>query len=334
MTTLSDIIDVTVFADLPAVNSPEKTAFMESGVAVRSDLLDDRASAAGKNAELPFWKDLDATIEPNYSSDDVSSDATPQKVEQGEQIARKAFVNEGWSATNLATELASSTDPIQHVRNRVDAYFMKQWQRRLLRSCVGVQADNVANDGGDMVHDIAVESVAGQSASTRFSRSAFINAAYTMGDAVDGVVAMAVHSMVMKQIAEQGDAEDVVDADGKLLYQSYMGRRLIVDDQMTTAAGATDGFKYTSVLFGAGAFGYGDGEHPKPVAIDSDESAADGGGVEELWIRKTWIMHPFGTQNTGTPAGDSFTLAELGAAGTWDRVIERKNVPLAFLVTN
>jgi len=37
---LSDIIDITVFKDLPAVNSPEKTAFWESGIIASSPVLD------------------------------------------------------------------------------------------------------------------------------------------------------------------------------------------------------------------------------------------------------------------------------------------------------
>jgi hypothetical protein len=80
---LSDIVDVTVYQDLDPVNSPEKTAFFESGIATRDPLLDGLAATPGKTAELPFWNDLDADTEPNYSSDDPSSDATPQKVTQG-----------------------------------------------------------------------------------------------------------------------------------------------------------------------------------------------------------------------------------------------------------
>jgi len=64
---LSDIIDVTVFQDLPPVDGPEKTAFYDSGVVVRNALLDQVAASAGKTAELPFWKDLDATAAPNLT---------------------------------------------------------------------------------------------------------------------------------------------------------------------------------------------------------------------------------------------------------------------------
>lgn len=331
---LADIIDPVVFQDLPAVNSPEKTAFFESGIAVRSALLDGLASAAGRTAELPFWNDLDETSAPNLSSDNPASTATPDKVTQGEQIARKAYLNKGWSKADLASEIAMGPRAMEHIRSRVDTYWMRQWQRRLIATCNGILADNVANDSGDMVHDIASESVAGQGAGTLFSRNAFINAAYTLGDRVDGVSVFAVHSAVKQQMVEQDVVEDVRDADGNLLFQSFMGARIIVDDSMTVTAGATDGFKYTSILFGPGMFGYGNGAPDVPVAVQREEDQGDGGGVEILWTRRTWILHPAGFQNTGTPAAASFSIAELSAAAQWDRVVVRKNVPLAFLITN
>ena len=331
---LSDIIDVTVFQDLPAVNGPEKTAFFESGIATRNPVLDGLASQPGKVAELPFWKDLDATDEPNLSSDNPASDGTPLKVTQGEQNSRKAFLNQGWSATDLAVELAMGDNALQHIRNRTDTYWQRQWQRRLISAVQGIHADNAANDSGDMTHDIASESVASQGAGTKWSQQAFIDAAYTMGDMVDGVTAIAVHSTVAKQITEQNGAEDVRDSEGQLLYRAFLGRRIIVDDGLPAVAGTTDGVKYLSALFGPAAVGGGEGAPNVPVEIDRDASNADGAGVEELWTRKTWLLHPLGFQHTGAPAGNSFSLAELKAATQWDRVVERKNVPMAFLWTN
>ncbi|MBN8189538.1 hypothetical protein JF540_22900 [Salipiger thiooxidans] len=330
---LSDIIDVTVYQDLEPVNSPEKTAFFESGIAVRDPMFDGLASADGKIAELPFWNDLDADDEPNYS-DDSATEATPANVDQGEQITRKAFLNQGYSAMDLARELAMGDDALQHVRNRFGTYWMRQWQRRLIATARGIHADNAANDSGDMTHDIAAEAIASQSAATRWSQDAFIEAAFTMGDMVDGVTALAVHSVVAKQITEQNGAEDVRDSEGNLLYRTYLGRRIIVDDTLPAIAGSTDGVKYMSVLFGPGAIGYGEGMPTVPVEVDRNPRAGRGGGQEELWERKTWILHPAGFQNTGTPSGESFTLAELAAATTWDRVVERKLCPMAFLWTN
>lgn len=331
---LSDIIDVTVFQDLPAVNGPEKTAFFESGIATRNPLFDNLAAQPGKIAELPFWKDLDATTEPNLSSDNPNSDGTPLNVTQGEQISRKAFLNQGWSATDLATELAMGANALQHIRNRVDTYWQRQWQRRVIAAVQGIQQDNADNDGGDMTNDIAAEAIANQGTGTKWSLQAFTDAAYTMGDRVDGVTAIAVHSAVAKQITEQNGAEDVRDSDGRLLYRSFLGRRIIVDDGLPAVAGGTDGIKYLSVLFGPQAIGWGESAPTTPVEVDRDASSADGAGVEELWTRKTWLLHPLGFQHTGTPSGDSFSVSDLKNAVQWDRVVERKNVPMAFLITN
>ena len=333
-TKLSDIIDVTVFQDLAPVNSPEKTALFESGIVTRNALLDSLASAAGKKAELPFWKDLDGTEEVNYSNDDPADVAGAQKLTQGEQTTRKAFVNKGWSVTDLASEVAMGAKAMDHIRSRTDAYFTKQWQRRLIAASNGVLADNVANFASDMVVDVASESVAGQSATTLFNRDALTNAVYTMGDAANELSALAVHSKIMAQMVKNDDIVYMPDSQGNLVIPTYMGLRVIVDDGLTVTAGATDGFKYTSIIFGAGAFGYGNGSADTPVEIEREASQANGGGVETLWLRNTWILHPFGFEQVGNPSGASFTQAELATANVWNRVVDRKNVPMAFLTTN
>ncbi len=334
-TQLSDIIDVTIFQDLPAVNSPELTAFYTSGIITRNPLLDMLANSPGKTAELPFWKDLDATSAPNNSTDDPTDIATADKIVQGEQIARKLFVNKGWSTSDLASELAMGANAMNQIRARTDTYWTRQWQRYLLSVTAGVYADNVANDGGDMVIDVASESIAGQSAATKFSRSNFTAAAFTLGDAFTNTGAIAVHSQVYKQMVDQDDIDFIPDSQGMMVIPTYMGKRVIIDDLMTVTAGTTDGFKYTSILFGDAAIGYGDGSPEVPVEVEREAAQGNGGGIETLWNRKTYLIHPFGFQYTGTPAdGFSPTMAELATAASWDRVIERKNVPLAFLTTN
>jgi hypothetical protein len=331
---LSDIIDVLVFQDLPAVNSPEKTAFYQAGIVSRNSLLDGLASAAGKTAELPFWNDIDPAIAPNLSNDNPASIAVASKVNQGEQISRKAFLNKGMSATDLASEVAMGPRAMEHIRARIDTYWLRQWQRRLVAATNGVLADNVASNAGDMVKNVAAESIAAQTALTKFNRDAFTDAVYTMGDAATLLRVIGVHSAVMSQLVKNDDIVYIPDSAGMLTIPTYMGLRVVVDDGHTVTAGTTSGFKYTSVLYGEGAFGYGDGAPVNAVEIEREASQGNGAGVETLWTRKTWILHPFGYQTTGVPAAVSFSVAELGLATTWARVVDRKNVPLGFLITN
>jgi hypothetical protein len=334
-TALSDIVDVVVYRDLPQVVGPEKSAFFQSGVVTRSPLLDALAGESGRTSVLPFWNDLDGSIEVNYSNDVPGDVGDAMKIAQGEQTARKAFINKGFSSTALASQLAMGPTAMEAIRAAVGRYFQRQWQRRLIAACSGLLADNVAANGGDMVHDVAAESVAAQTADTRFNRDAFVSAAFTMGDGYESLVAIAVHSTVYAQMVRNDDVVMVPDSEGKLTIPTYLGKRIIVDDGLPVIAGATDGFKYVSVLYGPGAFGYGETRPANATAIETDESGGNGGGVETLWERYTWLLHPYGYQQVGTPATETgFTLAELATAAVWTRVLPRKLVPIAFLVTN
>jgi hypothetical protein len=333
---LSDIIDTIVFQDIAPENDPILTRLFDSGMVIRNPFFDTLASAAGDSAELPYWKDLSTSSEPNYSSDQAS-DAAPDKIVQAKQITRKAHVNNGWSAMDLARELAMGEDALRHIRNRVDAYWTKQWQQRIVSATLGVFNENVANDGGDMVYDISSESIAGQGAGTRFSRAAFVNAAFTLGDHYENIAAIMTHSVVFKDMVDQDDIDFVRDADGRLGMPTYLGKPVIVDDGSPKVAGTTDGFRYLTTLYGQEVFAYGEGTPPVPVEVWRNPQTGDGGGEEQLWSRKTWLLHPIGHSNSNTAAtgsGGNQNQADLANAANWSRVVQRKNVPVAFLVTN
>ena len=338
-TLISDVIIPEIYADYTAVDGPEKTAFFDAGVAVRNALLDSEASGGGRIVTVPFWRDLDASAEPNYSTDDPADLATPEKVVAGEQIARKAFLNQGYSSADIAAELAGS-DPMQRVRNRFGTYWRRQWQRRVIACLDGILAGNIAANGGDMVQSVAAATNAGVGANTVFTRANFTAAAFTSGDHFDDYAAIAVHSVVYKRMVDNDDIEFIPDSQGQLTIPTYMGRVVIVDDGLPfTPAAGTGGSdaaaRYTSILFATGAIGYGEGTARTPVEIEREAAQGNGGGIETLWERKQWLIHPFGFKfNSQTVTGQSPTLANLRVAANWTRVVERKNVPLAFLVTN
>lgn len=344
MSRLANIIDVEVFNDLPAVDSVESTAFLQSGVVVRNAMLDGLANAPGKTAEMHYWKDLDPAVEQNYSNDNPADEATPLLISQGEMFARKAFLNQGWSEADLAAELASGGNAMRRIRARIDSYWQKRWQRRILAASVGLLNDNVGANGGDMVHDISVEAVAAQSAANMFGRNAVVGAAFTMGDRFDGIRTIAMHSVIAQTAIENDEIDYIPDSQGNLTIPTYLGRRVVIDDGMPVIAGTTDGFRYVSMLFGDAAFGYGEGTPEMPTEVDRKADGGNGGGIETLWSRKTWLVNPLGysfTSNTLTgpaspksPANISPTDADLKLAVNWTRVYDRKLIPLAFLITN
>src|SRR5690606_12957762 len=122
----------------------------------------------------------------------------------------------------LVSELSGS-NPMQRIRNRFGTYWQRQFQKRVIASAVGILAANAADDDGDMVHD---------GAAGLWSRQAFTSAVFTMGDAFSNLSAIAVHSLVYKQMVDAEDIDFVPDSQGNLTIPTFMGMRIIVDDGM------------------------------------------------------------------------------------------------------
>ena len=334
-TELTDIFVPEVFASYQVNDSVEKTAFVESGVVVLNPELDARAKSGGLLTTVPFWNDLDASIEPNYSNTTYTDVAEPQKITSDEMTARISYLNEGFSSSDLNKELAGS-DPMQRIANRVDAYWERQFQRRVLAIAVGLYNDNVAANASDMTVDVTSSTPGTITDANRFDSSSFVDAQFTMGDQVGKLGVFATHSMIYKRMVKEQLIDFIRDAEGKLLWTEYLGARVIVDDGMPTFGTGVDR-KYLSILFGTGAMGYGRGTPKNPAKVARYEERANGGGVEVLWSRKTWLIHPGGydfLSTTITAPGLSPTWANLNDAANWERVLARKNIPVAFYLTN
>lgn len=334
-TELSDIFVPEVFESYQVNDSVELTAFAESGVLRLDPTLDQRANAGGMITTIPFWNDLDATIEPNYSNTTYTDIATPQKIDSGEMTSRISYLNEGFSSSDLNKELAGS-DPMQRIANRVDSYWARQFQRRAIALAVGLYNENVASGNSDMVIDVSSQTPGAITDANRFTADGFIDTQFTMGDRAVSMSVLAVHSVIAKKMSKDQLIETVRDADGKVLYKTYMDARIVIDDSMPSFGTGVDR-KYLSILFGPGAIGYGRGTPKTPSEVERYPERANGGGVEVLWSRKTWLIHPAGYSFLSTQItapGLSPTWADLEDADNWERVLDRKKVPMAFYVTN
>ncbi|ECX6235445.1 hypothetical protein ASP38_25275, partial [Salmonella enterica subsp. enterica serovar Dublin] len=136
------------------------------------------------------------------------------------------------------------------------------------------------------------------SATLGFDAGAFIDATQTMGDALMGnggevLGAIAMHSFVYAQARKAQLIDFIRDADNNTMFATYQGYRVIVDDSMTVVGQGAQR-KFISIIFGQGAIGYGEGNPVMPLEYEREASRANGGGVETLWTRKTWLLHPFG----------------------------------------
>ena len=352
-TALTDLYDPTTFNNALQERQIEMNSFLASGIMTNDAKLQSHLSTGGTIGELPFYFQLANSgegasgDEPNFSTDDPGDTSTPKKITSGKMIFRASYQNESWSAMDLAREMTSLTDPLDAIVNRIATFWNTNTQNRVIKSALGVLADNVANDSSDMLVTVATDNVAAITAAEKISADLVIDAVATMGDRMTqtGGFIIAMHSVVYAELNKQNLIEFIPNNRGETMFATYLGYRIIVDDGMPAVAG-TNRVTYTTMIFGQGSFGYGQGTPEMPSEVDRLPASGNGAGQEIIYSRVTEIIHPVGFQFTsdtltgGAAGGDVATLtqstyADLALAVNWDRVYQsRKNIPLAFLQTN
>lgn len=337
---LTNVIEPEIYLKSTAVNNPEKSQLVQSGLVLQDAMFDDIINnQASELPNMPFWLDLDPDVEANYS-DDSENSATPNNVTQAKMVARVCYLNQSYKAADLVKQRIKS-DPMQQIRNRFGTYWTRQFQRRVTCTLRGVLANNIANNSSDMVNDIHGALNSDVNANTLFSQAAFINAALTMGDMYDETSVIYMHSIVYGRLLEQNNIITARTSEGQMLYPTYMNHRVIVEDNINLVtpaegtAGADDAAQYISVIAAPGAIAYGQGYPDVPVEVYRLPLQGNGGGTEAIVERVNWLIHPAGHKWNESSIGlFSPTQAELKEAAQWTRVVDRKNVPLAFLITN
>jgi len=333
---ISDVVEPTTFTDYVVERSTETNAFYQSGVITSHPDITRLAQAGGSVIDVPFWTDL-ADDEANISSDDPAVKSTPGNITSGQDRAVQHFLNNSWSSMDLTANLTgkgANTDPMKVMGDLVAEYWNRQKQRKLIASLTGLIADNVANDSGDMVVNIATDDLAAPAAAELISGTAAINAMQTMGDASGGLSMIAMHSVVHASLLKQDLITTEKTSDGSSTIQKYIDKRVVVDDALPAVVG-TNRITYTTFLLGQGSVAYADGMPKTPTAVERDEAAGAGSGQETLFSRMNFVMHPRGIAFSSTSmAGKSPTNAELALAANWNRVVDRKKIRIVALQTN
>jgi hypothetical protein len=223
------------------------------------------------------------------------------------------------------------------IGSRVSDWWVRHFQTRFVNTLHGVYLSNVANNSGDMIRDIGTDASGAAAAAELISAEAILDAAQTMGDNSDKLDTIIMHSIVYNRLAKLNLIDFIPDARGETKFASYLGYRVIRDDGARIIAG-TNRVKYVTYLVGRGAFAFGEAPMlgTPNVELDRKPEQGNGMGVDLLFTRRQFIMHPYGFRWTdASTAGETPTRAELALATNWVRCYpERKQVPLAFLLTN
>lgn len=363
-TQVADVVTPQIFTPYVQQISEQKSRLLQAGIMARNPLIDAFLAGGGTTFNIPSWRDLDddADETPTDSTADhfkhtLSTDTLqilsatfseqiddlhPKATSADQEIGVRLNRQQSWASADLTAVLAGA-DPGESIAQRVGNYWARKLQQALIATMQGVSKDNGANDSGDYANDIATPAFT--PGVTTFSAEAFEDAALTMGDSMEDLTGVMVHSVVMNRMKKNNLIDFIPDSQGVVNIPVFLGRRVIVDDGMPSgtnvvrASGAAGvAGMYDSWLFGAGAVQLGIGTRKVPTAVVREEQAGNGGGQEILYSRVQWAIHPVGHAYVGTaPNGgptNAATTNNLNIATSWNRVYpERKQIKFARLIT-
>lgn len=334
---IADIYNPLTFGRRTQQAQLQLNRFLASGVAVQDSLIASQIAQGGHLGELTNFGKL-AVGEPNYSSDNPATNSTPANISSELQAFRAAARNKSWSTMDLARDLALQ-DPVAAITGRIGAYWATDDEQRLINTLLGVLADNEANDAEDMVIDVATDAVGAVTDDERIGGERILDALQTLGDHKESITTMAIHSAIHTRLQKQNLIQYVRDADNNVMFGTYMGKRLVIDDSLPAVAGANR-ITYTCMLFANGVVGTASGRVLVPSEMLRVPSAGNGGGQDNIFSRINNVWHPYGfkflstTLNGGEASAQFATYADLKLAANWNRVHSRKNIPLAFIKVN
>lgn len=332
-TRLADVIYGPAFLPTIIQRTADTSALRQSGIAVDDPNLVPFVDAPGDIVQMPFWNDISG--DSNVSSDDPAQNATPNKITMGQDFARKIRRNNGWQSANLVASLLTE-DPLDVIAQLVADYWAREEQKIMLQVLNGMFA---APTMAGNVLDVSTET--GATAGVNLDADVSANAHALLGTSGLSLVAVLMHSRIFWNLRSQSAITYGVNPAGQpdLNMPYWDGKRVLVSDDAPRVAAGTDGYKYTSYFFANGAIGYqeatGAGGPKRPVEIESAASAGNGEGVETVWHRRHWVMHPRGVKFTSAAvSGASPSNAELASASNWQRVYDPKNVRIIAVRTN
>lgn len=336
ITELDDVIVPDIFVPYVQNRTTEKSRLIQSGALQVSERLNAALAGEGTTFTQRFFKDLDRDEE-NTSSASNPTDSTPGGINSGREIQVRLSRNKSWGSADLLDSMIAP-DPMMAIGDLVAGYRANRLQRAFVATVKGMFAMNAAapvtsgdkastHTQNDMTRNISGSSFA--DGVTNFNPAGVIAAAGTMGDSLNELSMMMVHSVVYQRMQLLNLIDYIPDAEGRVNIATYMGREVIVDDSMPNTSGV-----FETWLVGAGAFQLGIGTAKVPVETDRKPASYQGGGSEILYHRWENIIHPVGHAWVGTAAEGGPANASLATAANWARVFpERKQIKIARLIT-
>jgi hypothetical protein len=316
-TRLADVIVPSIWHPYMVERTAALSAAMQSGIIAPVAEFGELAGEGGNIINMPFWQDL--------TGDDEVLSATGgalgvNNITSALDLAVVLARGKAWGVNELAAHL-SGDDPAGAIADLVAAF----WARKQQQALISVLKAIFATSGGALtathLHNINADATA---ANRVISAPRSLDAIQKMGDSKSKLSGVIMHSAVQNKLAQDNLIQTIRPTDGSPGFQTFLDKRVVVDDGVPVTTGV-----YDTYFFGQGAFGYAEVQNSKVTPVETDRDSLAGEDI--LITRRHYILHPRGVAYTGAATGGGPTNAALETAGNWQRRYEPKNVRIVCL---
>ena len=223
ITELDDVIVPEIFVPYVQNRTTEKSRLIQSGALQVSERLNAALAGEGTTFNQRFFKDLDRDEE-NTSSASDPTDSTPGGINSGREIQVRLSRNKSWGSADLLDSLIAP-DPMMAIGDLVAGYRANRLQRAFVATVKGMFAMNAAAPvtSGDKAsthtQNDMTRNISGSAFSdgvTNFNPAGVIAAAGTMGDSLNELSMMMVHSVVYQRMQLLNLIDYIPDAEGRV----------------------------------------------------------------------------------------------------------------------
>ena len=323
----SDIIIPELFTPYVIEQTTQRDAFLASGVV--QPMAELNATEGGDFISIPFYK---ANLSGDFEVLSDSSSLTPGKIEADSQKGVILHRGRAFEARQLAA-LASGSDPMAAIGQKIGAYIANQRQKDLLSCLAGVFGSVEATSSSAAFFNLTIDGESGDTP-TVLSPRHVAEAKAKLGDQGEKLTAICMHSKVYYDLVERRAIDYIYDntgaadtaasqgstenAFGAVNVPTFMGLRVIVsDDVQTNGSGAST--EYATYYFTEGAVASGEQlglqtETDRDIVAKSDAMSID----------LHYCYHPVGADLTSSTANPNRSTLE--TVGNWAKVYELKNL--------
>lgn len=310
VTKFSDLVVPEIFTKYLIQETTKTNNFLNSGIASSDPAV--IISEGGRTVNIPFFKELSA----NDELLDETTALTVNNITADKDVAAIHARSVAFGATDLS-KLFSGADPIAAMRVQLGNFWSQKFTDIILNTLTGIfgvaaLADNVLDNSANVL-----------------SADVMSDAMFLLGDKSAKITAIAMHSKVLAKLKKLDLISTVQPSTLEPAYNSYMTKRIIVDDTIVPVSGSGATAVYPIYLFGAGALAYNENNVLATYEQDRDILAKQ----DVFTSTRVFTMHPRGVKWVGTPTGSTPSNSELATSTNWALVEAPKNVAIAQVLT-